>query len=148
MKQLEDAFFIRKVKRFDIKGRKIFEINDKYYFTDLGLRNSLQTFNIKDISKVLENIVFNKLLISGFEIFVGKFDDKEIDFVATKADKTIYVQVAYIITNEKVHAREFGNLLKISDNHRKIVVSMDDFAESNYKGVEHIHIRKFLLELL
>ena len=146
LQYLGDAFFIKKVKRFDIKGRKIFEVNDKFYFTDLGLRNSLQTFNIKDINKILENIVFNKLLISGFEIFVGKFDDKEIDFVATKGDKTIYVQVAYMITDEKVHKREFGNLLKISDNHRKIVVTMDDFAESNYKGIEHIHIRKFLLE--
>lgn len=142
---LEDAFFIKKVKRFDIKGRKIFEINDKFYFTDLGLRNSLQTFNMKDINKVLENIVFNKLITEGFEVFIGKFDNKEIDFVAVKGDKTVYIQVAYMITDEKVHEREFGNLLRISDNHSKIVVSMDDFAESNYKGVEHIHVRKFLL---
>lgn len=146
LQYLEDAFFIHKVKRFDIKGRKIFEINDKYYFTDLGLRNSLQAFNIKDINKVLENLVFNKLLTSGFKIYVGKYDDKEIDFVATKTDKTLYIQVAYLITDEKVHKREFGNLLKIADNHRKIVVSMDDFAESNFKGVEHLHIRFFLLE--
>ncbi|MCK4663847.1 MAG: ATP-binding protein [Bacteroidales bacterium] len=145
---LEDAFFIKKVKRFDIKGRKIFEINDKFYFTDLGLRNSLQTFNMKDINKVLENIVFNKLFTDGFEVYIGKFDDKEIDFVAVKGDKTIYIQVAYMIPDEKVHDREFGNLLKIADNHRKIVVSMDDFAESNYKGVEHIHVRKFLLDNL
>ncbi len=143
---LEDAFFIKKVKRFDIRGRKIFEINDKFYFTDLGLRNSLQTFNMKDINKVLENIVFNKLITSGFEVYIGKFDDKEIDFVAVRGDKTVYIQVAYMITGEKVHEREFGNLLKITDNHRKIVVSMDDFAVSNYKGVEHIHIRKFLLD--
>lgn len=143
---LEDAFFIKKVRRFDIKGRKIFEINDKFYFTDLGLRNSLQTFNIKDINKVLENIVFNKLVTEGFEVYIGKFDDKEIDFVAVKGDKTIYIQVAYLITDQKVHEREFGNLLKIADNYKKIVISMDDIAESNYKGVEHIHIRKFLLK--
>lgn len=142
---LEDAFFIKKVKRFDIKGRKIFEINDKFYFTDLGLRNTLQTFNMKDINKVLENIVFNKLMSDGFEIYVGKFDNKEIDFVAVKGDITIYIQVAYMIADERVHEREFGNLLKIADNHRKIVISMDDFAESNYKGVEHIHVREFLL---
>ena len=145
---LEDAFFIKKVRRFDIKGRKIFEINDKFYFTDLGLRNSLQAFNIKDINKVLENIVFNKLVTEGFEVCIGKFDDKEIDFVAVKGDKTIYIQVAYLITDQKVHEREFGNLLKIADNHRKVVVSMDDIAESNYKGVEHIHIRKFLLNTI
>ncbi|MDA3905600.1 MAG: hypothetical protein PF484_05945 [Bacteroidales bacterium] len=142
---LEDAFFIKKAKRFDIRGRKIFEINDKFYFTDLGLRNSLQTFNMKDINKVLENIVFNKLITDNFEVYIGKFDDKEIDFVAIRGSKTIYIQVAYMIPDEKVHEREFGNLLKIADNHRKIVVSMDDFADSNYKGVEHMHIRKFLL---
>ena len=143
---LEDAFFIKKVKRFDIKGRKIFEINHKFYFTDLGLRNSLKVFNMKDINKVLENIVYNKLITDGFDVYVGKFDDKEIDFVANKKDKRIYVQVAYMITNEKVHEREFGNLLKIDDNHTKIVVSMDELADSNYKGVQHINIRKFLLE--
>ena len=88
----------------------------------------------------------NKLLSDGFEVYIGKFDNKEIDFVAVKGDKTIYVQVAYMIPNENVHAREFGNLLKIADNHKKMVISMDDFAESNYKGVEHVQIRKFLLD--
>jgi len=100
---------------------------------------------MKDINKVLENVVFNKLLTEGFDVFVGKFDNKEIDFVAIKRDKIIYIQVAYVIADDKVHEREFGNLLKITDNHRKIVVSMDEFAQSNYKGIEHIHIRKFLL---
>jgi predicted AAA+ superfamily ATPase len=145
LQYLEDAFFIKRAKRFDIKGRKIFEINDKFYFTDLGLRNSLQSFNMKDINKILENVVFNKLLTSGFEVYVGKFDDKEIDFVAEKGDKVLYVQVCYLIPDEKVHEREFGNLLKIDDNHQKIVVSMDDFADSNFKGIEHIHLRKFLV---
>lgn len=144
LQYLEDAFFIKRARRFDIKGRKIFEINDKFYFTDLGLRNSLRSFNMKDINKILENVVFNKLLTSGFEVFVGKYDDREIDFVAEKGDKIVYVQVAYLIPDEKVHEREFGNLLKIDDNHRKIVVSMDDFADSNHKGIEHIHARKFL----
>ncbi|MCD4679276.1 MAG: ATP-binding protein, partial [Bacteroidales bacterium] len=86
---LENAFFIKKVRRFDIKGRKIFEINDKFYFTDLGLRNSLQPFNMKEINKVLENIVFNKLVTEGFEVYIGKFDDKEIDFVAVNGDQTV-----------------------------------------------------------
>lgn len=142
---LEDAFFIKKTRRFDIKGRKIFEINDKFYFIDLGLRNSLQPFNMKDINKVMENVVFNKLMVEGFDLYIGKYDDKEIDFVAVKGDRIIYIQVTYLISDEKVHAREFGNLLKIKDNHRKIVVSLDEFAESNYKGIEHIHLRKFLL---
>ncbi len=148
LQYLEDAFFIRKLNRFDIKGRRIFEINEKYYFTDIGLRNTLQRFNMKDINKILENIVLNKLLIEGFDVFVGKFDDKEIDFVANRGDKTIYVQVAYLISDESVHEREFGNLLKINDNNRKIVVSTDLMAQSNYKGVEHKTIRTFLIETL
>jgi len=148
LQYLQNAFFIKKVSRFDIKGRKIFEINDKYYFTDLGLRNHLQPFNMKDINKILENIVYNKLISSDFNVYIGKYEDKEIDFVAVKGDKTIYVQVAYLITDEKVHEREFGNLLKINDNYKKIVVSMDEFATSNYKGIEHLNIRNFLLENL
>lgn len=143
---LESAFFIQKVSRFDIKGRKIFELNDKYYFTDLGLRNTLKSYTSGDINKLLENIVFNKLRSSNFEVYVGKLENKEIDFVAIKGDKTIYVQVAYLIHDEKVHDREFGNLLKINDNHRKIVVSMDEFAEGNFKGIEHKKINEFLLE--
>lgn len=146
LQYLESAFFVQKVKRYDIKGRKIFEINDKYYFTDLGLRNILQPFNMQDISKVLENVVFNKLRTENWEIYVGKLGDREIDFVAKKEDRTVYIQVAYIIADENVHQREFGNLLKIKDNHQKIVVSMDEYAQSNYMGVEHWHIRKFLTE--
>ena len=148
LQYLENAFFIKKVKRFDIRGRKIFEINDKYFFTDIGLRNSIKHFNMKDINQLLENVVANKLIVDGFNIFIGKFDKQEIDFVANKGDKTIYIQVAYIIADKKVHEREFGNLLKIADNHRKIVVTMDDMAGSNYKGIEHLHIREFLLKEL
>ncbi len=141
---LSDAYFIHKIKRFEIQGRRIFEQNEKYYFTDIGLRNILQPFKIKDINKILENLVCNHLHSSGYEVYVGKFDDKEIDFVAVKSNMTIYVQVAYLITDEDVHEREFGNLLKINDNHRKIVVSTDALGDSDYRGIEHKSVRSFL----
>ncbi len=144
LQYLEHAFFIKKAKRFDIKGRKVFEINDKFYFTDLGLRNVLQPFQMKDINKLLENLVYNKLLQEDYNVYVGKLHDQEIDFVALKENHTVYIQVVYLLATKQVHEREFGNLLGIKDNHRKIVVSMDEFPESNYKGIEHIHIRNFL----
>ena len=146
LKYLTYSYFIHKVRRLDIIGKKRFEINEKYYFEDLGLKHSIIPLQPDDIGKILENLVYSQLLYNDYEVYAGKLHDKEIDFVATKRDEIIYVQVAYLIPNEKVHNREFGNLLKITDNHRKVVVSMDELAQSNYKGVEHLHIRKFLME--
>jgi uncharacterized protein len=138
------AFFILRTPRSEIKGKKVFEISEKYYFEDLGLRHSITGFQQADIGKVLENMVFLDLKTRGFDVTVGKLGDKEIDFVAEKSGEKLYVQVAYLIPDQKAHDREFGNLLSISDNYRKVVVSMDDIAEGNFKGIEHIHIRKFL----
>ncbi|MFC2130421.1 ATP-binding protein [Bacteroidota bacterium] len=143
---LESVFFIERVKRFDIPGKKIFEIGDKFYFEDLGMRNSLIPYQQKDINKILENLVFHHLRVNRYDVFVGKQGDREIDFVAKKDSKKYYLQVAYIIPDEKTHVREFGNLLKIEDSYPKMVVSMDELAGGNFKGIEHWHIRKFLTE--
>lgn len=142
---LSNSFFINKVQRFDIIGKKRFEINDKYYFSDLGLKHSLIPYQNNDIGKVFENLVYNQLIQQDYQVFVGKYKDKEIDFVATKNEQTIYVQVAYLLPDEKVREREFGNLLKIKDNHEKIVVSADEFT-GDYKGIKHLHIREFLMK--
>jgi len=143
---VENVFFIERVNRTEIQGRKIFEIGDKFYFEDIGLRHSLIPYKQNDINKVLENLVFHQLKILGYTVFVGKKGDKEIDFVADKDGKTTYIQVAYLIIDETTHKREFGNLLSIKDNFRKIVVSMDKFiADSSYQGIEHWEIRDFLL---
>jgi predicted AAA+ superfamily ATPase len=138
------AFFILRTPRSEIKGKKVFEIGEKYYFEDLGLRHSITGYRQSDIGKVLENLVFLHLKTHGFDVHVGKLGDKEIDFIAEKSGEKIYVQVAYLIPDKKAHDREFGNLLSIADNYRKIVVSMDEPADGNYKGIEHVHIRKFL----
>ena len=142
-----NAFVIRKTPRFDIQGKKIFENNDKYFFEDLGLRNVLTGFNlIRDIHKLLENIVYKHLISSGFEVYVGKLSDKEIDFVGKKNGKYMYVQVTYLLTDQETIEREFGNLENIKDNYPKYVVSMDKvFSESDYNGVQHLPIRAFLL---
>jgi predicted AAA+ superfamily ATPase len=141
-----EAFFVFKVKRNDLKGEKILGFGEKYYFEDLGIRHAISGYKNDDINKILENTVYLHLLINGFDVTVGKLNDREIDFVADKGEKRIYVQVAFSIPNQKVKDREFGNLLEIKDNYRKIVVSLDEIQVNSYKGVEHFHIRKFLTE--
>ncbi|HSM47490.1 MAG TPA: ATP-binding protein [Draconibacterium sp.] len=142
---LEEAYFLLKVKRKDIQGKKIFEVNEKYYFEDFGLRNSVNGFKISDIGKIAENAVYQHLLICGYDIFVGKSGDKEIDFVAERNGETLYIQVTSYLSDDKVIEREFGNLLAIPDNYPKIVVSLDEFSgNSTYKGIMHQTLLEFL----
>ena len=142
---LEEAYFLLKVKRKDIQGKKIFEVNEKYYFEDFGLRNSVNGFKISDIGKIAENAVYQHLLICGYDIFVGKSGDKEIDFVAERNGETLYIQVTSYLTDDKVIEREFGNLLAIPDNYPKMVVSLDEFSgNSTYKGIMHHTLFEFL----
>jgi len=143
-----EAFFLFKAKRNDLKGKRILEFGEKYYFEDLGIRHAIGGYKNDDINKILENTVYLQLLIWGYEVTVGKLNNKEIDFVAEKTGNRIYVQVAFSIPDEKVKSREFGNLLEIKDNYRKIVVSMDEIQIDGYEGVEHMHIRKFLTQEL
>ncbi|MCG2700519.1 ATP-binding protein, partial [Candidatus Parcubacteria bacterium] len=138
---LTQAFFVFKVPRSDIQGKKIFEINDKYYFEDLGLRHSIAGYKQPDINKILENLVFLHMQIIGYKVTVGQLGNKEVDFVCEKNNKRLYIQVAYKITEEN-YEREFGNLLAIPDNCPKIVVSMDEMIDKGeYKGIKQINIR-------
>ncbi|MCF8358276.1 MAG: ATP-binding protein [Prolixibacteraceae bacterium] len=141
---LESVFLIERAKRMEVEGKKIFEVGDKFYFEDIGMRHAIIPFQQKDIGKTLENIVYHHLIAAGHAVFVGKYRDKEIDFVAVKRENKSYIQVAYLIADEKTHEREFGNLLSIPDNCPKMVISMDEQATGNYKGIEHLSIRKFL----
>jgi len=146
LQYLTNSFFTDKVQRYDIQGKRIFEINDKYYFRDLGLKHSIVPYRTNDISKIIENLIYNKLVNEGYKVFAGKLGDREIDFIATRREEKMYIQAAYLLSEEKTIEREFGNLLEINDNYRKIVVSADDFAISDYKGVEHKNILQFLVE--
>ena len=139
------AFIIFEVPRSEIGGKKIFEINKKYYFEDLGLRHAITGYTQKDIGKVLENLVFSHLKRCGYRVTVGKLQNREIDFVCEKNGEKVYIQVCYLLATQEIREREFGNLLKIPDNERKIVVSMDPVSGGKEKGIEHIHIREFLL---
>ena len=141
---LKQAFLIFEVKRADITSKKIFEIHEKFYFEDWGILNSIIGFSAIDISKIIENIVFIHLKINGYEVMVGKSGEKEIDFIGEKTGHKIYIQVCYLIADEKVKLREFGNLMAIKDNYPKMVVSMDEYAPANIEGIRHVHLKDFL----
>jgi predicted AAA+ superfamily ATPase len=137
IKYLEKSFVLHGVSRYDLKGKKILEGEKKYYLNDLGLRKFL--FSKFDLAngKFLENFVYNELRYHGFEVYTGKINDLEIDFVAEKNKKRIYIQVAYLLADEKVIKREFGNLQKIKDNWEKIVISLDPVSMGSIEGIEH-----------
>jgi predicted AAA+ superfamily ATPase len=141
---LSSSFLIFKAKRSEVQGKKIFEINEKYYFEDLGIRNSIVAYKQADINKILENLVFMHFKSSGYNVMVGQLGKKEIDFVADKNGEKIYAQVVYLLASDEVREREFGNLLAIPDNYPKMVISMDKLTNGKYKGIEHLHIIDFL----
>jgi predicted AAA+ superfamily ATPase len=145
-----ESYMIDKVKRYDIKGKLVFEQQEKYYFEDLGIRNYLckDKRNI-DIEKSLENIVYLKLKNRGFDVYVGQINGKEIDFVARRGTEMLYVQVAMTITNEATYQREFGNLKLIRDNYPKYLVTLDpNAALVNDSGIIACTMRDFLLRQL
>lgn len=147
LKYLRDAFLAIPIKRFNIHGKMLLEPNNKHYFSDNGIRNYLCGYNIREsIEKIMENVVWNHLRRQGFEVTVGILRVGEIDFVAAKADKRIYVQVAYLLASDDTIKREFGNLAAIKDNYPKYVVSMDPVGGgfSEYPGIEHVRLREFL----
>lgn len=141
-----NAFIIRRPLRKDVKGKKTMEINTKYYFEDIGIRNSLVGFKTSDMARILENIVYNHLMFRGYHVTTGKIGDKEIDFVAEKSNETIYIQVAYLLIDASTLEREFGNLLLIPDQYPKYVISYDEpISKVSHKGVQHMSIRDFLM---
>lgn len=132
------------VRRIDLKGKRNFEIGEKYYFQDLGLRNALSGFKISDIGKLIENCVFHHLISHGYTVFTGDWQTLEIDFVAEKNNERVYIQVAYMLTEQSTIDREFGNLALIRDNYRKLVVSMDTAFANTVNGIEHWNLLRFL----
>ncbi len=132
------------VKRIDIKGKRTFEIGEKYYFQDLGIRNAINGYRAGDIGKIIENAVFNHLISHGYTVLTGDWQTKEIDFIATKNNEKTYIQVAYLLNDQSTIDREFGNLQNIQDNFPKLVVSMDAQTLNSINGIEHWSLINFL----
>ncbi len=145
IKACEAAFLFYRVKREDIQGKKILSVNEKYYIADQGLREAVFGNNMQDINLIFENIVFMELLRRGYEVTVGKINDKEIDFIAQKSGEKIYIQVAYLLASPETIEREFKALELVADNYPKFIISFDDFDLSR-NGIIHKNIRDFLLE--
>lgn len=141
---LENAMIIHKVPRFDLKGKKLLEVSEKYYLADMGLCHSLLGFKRDSINAHLENIVLIELLHRGYKVYVGKLDQYEVDFIAVKQNKKLYVQVCYLLESEKVREREMRPFRKIKDNFPKLLLTMDKLPQSNEDGI----IRRFLPEWL
>jgi predicted AAA+ superfamily ATPase len=142
---LSNACLINSSPKMDIQGMKIFESGEKYYFQDLGIRNFIIGYRAQDITKLIENAVYNQLRLLDYRVFTGKSGDKEIDFIAEKNNERIYLQVTYLLSSEKVFQREFGNLDQINDHYPKYVISADEMPIMNsYRGIKHIKLIDFL----
>lgn len=143
---LESAYIIRRIPRYDIKGKELLQTNEKYFIGDPSLKYAVMGYKDRAISGILENIVMLELQRRGYTVTVGKLDNKEIDFIAERQAEKIYVQVSYLLgeATETID-REFAPLLAIKDNYPKYVVTLDDFWQDNIAGVKHKHLADFLL---
>lgn len=146
MSYFSEAFLIYQVGRFDLHGKKLLENNEKCYFGDAGLRNWIVGGERnQDMEKILENVVYLHLLRLGYTVQVGQLRIGEIDFVCTKTNQKVYVQVAYLVSNEETMKREFGNLRSIADDYPKYVISATPLLKrADVEGITHLHIREFL----
>ena len=144
IKAAEESFLIYRVSRDDLIGKKVLNVNEKYYIADHGMREAILGSNQRDINQIFENIIYLELLRKGYNVRVGKVDNLEVDFVCTKGNEKIYVQVAYLLASSETIEREFTSLEKIDDNYPKYVISMDEFDMSR-NGIKHINIIDFLM---
>lgn len=142
---LLESYFFYDIKRFDIKGKEFLRTLGKYYIVDIGLRNYLLGFRDRDNGHAIENVVYFELLRQGYDVSIGKIDNSEVDFIATKADDKIYVQVTESMISEDVRKRELAPLQKINDNYEKIILSLDTGMDSSYDGIKSINLINWLL---
>ena len=142
---LLESYFFYDIKRFDIKGKEYLRTLGKYYIVDIGLRNYLLGFRDRDSGHAIENIVYFELIRRGYDVSIGKVGNFEVDFIATKADNKLYVQVTESMTSEDVRNRELAPLKKISDNYEKIVLSLNTGIDSSYDGIKSINLIDWLI---
>ncbi len=140
-----EALLAHKVQRYDIKGKRLLEIHEKYYLNEIGIRHALLGYREADIGGILENLVFLELKRRGYQVSIGKLGEREIDFIATRQREKIYIQVAYLLASPETIEREFGVLRSIDDNYPKLVLSLDSFFGEDQAGIQRLNLIDFLL---
>ncbi len=139
----KNACFIHEAKKENLKGKKVLKTNGKYYLVDHGFNQAIIGKDMENTGQILENIVYIELLRRGYDVKVGDINGREVDFVCNKADRKIYIQVAYLLSGKETVKREFGSLRAIGDDYEKYVLSMDNLDFSN-AGIKHMNIIEFL----
>ncbi|WP_367280912.1 ATP-binding protein, partial [uncultured Dubosiella sp.] len=145
LEKLEKAYLLHRCSRYDLHGKELLKTQEKFYLADVSLRYSVLGYTADSIASSLENIVYLELCRRGFSVNIGKTKDGEIDFVATRQNEKVYIQVTQEINNEKTEKREYDRLLEIHDNYPKYVLTTNEFAGGNYEGIKTMHIADFLL---
>lgn len=145
LSKLENAYILHRCSRFDVQGKEILKTQEKFYLADPALRYSVLGYSPDSVAAMLENIVYLELRRRGYEVFVGKLDSAEIDFIAVRQESKLYIQVTQEIGSPETEQREYGRLLDIRDNYPKYVLRTDAFAGGNYEGIQTMHIADFLL---
>lgn len=143
--KLESAYLLHRCSRYDLRGKAILKTQEKFYLADVALRYSVLGYNEDSVAASLENVVYLELLRRGYEVYIGKTPDGEVDFVATRQGEKLYVQATQEITSEKTEKREYERLLEIHDNYPKYVLLTNDFAGGNHEGIQTMHVADFLL---
>lgn len=145
LEKLEKAYLLHRCSRYDLQGKEILKTQEKFYLADTSLRYSVLGYNDDTVASSLENVVYLELCRRGYTVYIGKTGDGEVDFVATRQNEKIYVQVTQRIDSEKTEKREYERLLEIRDNYPKYVLRTDEFAGGNYEGIITMHVADFLL---
>lgn len=145
LSKLEKAYILHRCSRYDIKGKEILKTQEKFYLADSAFRFSVLGYDENAVASMLENLVYLELVRRGYEVYIGKLEKTEIDFVATRQEEKIYIQISERIERKETEQREYGNLLSIPDNYPKYVLRTDEFAGGNYEGIKTMHVADFLL---
>ncbi len=145
LNKLENAYILHRCSRFDVQDKEILKTQEKFYLADPALRYSVLGYSADSAAAMLENIIYLELLRRGYEVYVGKMDSAEIDFIAVKQENKLYIQVTQEIGSLETEKREYGRLLDIRDNYPKYVLRTDVFAGGNYEGIKTMHVADFLL---
>ena len=145
LNKLENAYILHRCSRFDVQDKEILKTQEKFYLADPSLRYSVLGYSADSAAAMLENIIYLELLRRGYEVYVGKMDYAEIDFIAVKQENKLYIQVTQEIGSFETEKREYGRLLDIRDNYPKYVLRTDVFAGGNYEGIKTMHVADFLL---